>query len=251
MNAKIRQAIRDHGRLPVDIDTLADDADLFQAGMTSHASVNVMLALEDGFDIEFPDRMLKRSVFESVVGDRRGADRARARVAGMSVTAMPTAPVPGRRARGSPRDDRRGPRRRRRPRCPLPVEAVDALRERRRAVGVRADRARRRRGLVRGDRAVPASSSARLLRDRDGVRDASDPGRRRSSVISRPARGSRPTCAELCERAAPDRLGDLRGRHRRRHGPLDRCRSPRRTAGCSASRSRPRRSATALTPTTC
>jgi acyl carrier protein len=34
--------------------------------MTSHASVNVMLALEDHFDIEFPDRMLKRSVFESI-----------------------------------------------------------------------------------------------------------------------------------------------------------------------------------------
>jgi acyl carrier protein len=34
--------------------------------MTSHASVNVMLALEDHFDVEFPDRMLKRSVFESI-----------------------------------------------------------------------------------------------------------------------------------------------------------------------------------------
>jgi acyl carrier protein len=66
MNEKIRQAIRDHGRMPVDVDTLPDDADLYQAGMTSHASVNVMLALEDAFDIEFPDRMLQRSVFESV-----------------------------------------------------------------------------------------------------------------------------------------------------------------------------------------
>jgi acyl carrier protein len=66
MNEKIRQAIKDHGRMPADIDTLADDADLYQAGMTSHASVNVMLALEDAFDVEFPDRMLQRSVFESV-----------------------------------------------------------------------------------------------------------------------------------------------------------------------------------------
>jgi acyl carrier protein len=66
MNEKIRQAIRDHARLPVDVDTLTDDADLYQAGMTSHASVNVMLALEDAFEIEFPDRMLQRSVFESV-----------------------------------------------------------------------------------------------------------------------------------------------------------------------------------------
>jgi acyl carrier protein len=52
--------------LPVAVASLADDDDLYQAGMTSHASVNVMLALEDAFDIEFPDRMLKRSVFESI-----------------------------------------------------------------------------------------------------------------------------------------------------------------------------------------
>jgi acyl carrier protein len=63
---EIRQVISEHGRLPVDVQTLSDDADLYEAGMTSHASVNVMLGLEDRFDIEFPDRMLKRSVFESI-----------------------------------------------------------------------------------------------------------------------------------------------------------------------------------------
>jgi acyl carrier protein len=66
MRDQIRQVIREHGHLSVDIDTLADDASLYQAGMTSHASVNVMIALEDSFDIEFLDSMLKRSVFESV-----------------------------------------------------------------------------------------------------------------------------------------------------------------------------------------
>lgn len=66
MKDQIRQVIRDHGHLAVDVDSLADDADLYQAGMTSHASVNVMIALEDTFDIEFLDSMLKRSVFESV-----------------------------------------------------------------------------------------------------------------------------------------------------------------------------------------
>lgn len=62
----IRQILAQHGRLPVDVDRLADDDDLYQAGMTSHASVSVMLALEDHFDIEFPDSMLTRDVFESV-----------------------------------------------------------------------------------------------------------------------------------------------------------------------------------------
>lgn len=66
MNAEIRQVLRDHARLAVDVDGLADDADLFRAGMTSHASVSLMLALEDTFDVEFPDAMLKRGVFESV-----------------------------------------------------------------------------------------------------------------------------------------------------------------------------------------
>lgn len=66
MKDRIRQVIDEHGHLSVDLATLADDADLYQAGMTSHASVNVMIALEDTFDVEFLDSMLKRSVFESV-----------------------------------------------------------------------------------------------------------------------------------------------------------------------------------------
>jgi acyl carrier protein len=63
---RVRQIIREYGRLPSDLDSLDDDADLYQAGMTSHASVNLMLALESAFDVEFPDAMLKRSVFQSV-----------------------------------------------------------------------------------------------------------------------------------------------------------------------------------------
>jgi acyl carrier protein len=64
--AAVREIVKEHGRLAVDLDTLPDEANLYEAGMTSHASVNVMLALEDAFDIEFPDDMLKRSVFESI-----------------------------------------------------------------------------------------------------------------------------------------------------------------------------------------
>jgi acyl carrier protein len=63
---RVRQIIREHGRLPADLDKIDDEADLYQAGMTSHASVNVMLALESEFDVEFPDAMLKRTVFQSV-----------------------------------------------------------------------------------------------------------------------------------------------------------------------------------------
>ncbi len=66
----IRAILREHGRLASDAGALLDETDLYQAGMTSHASVNVMLALEGKFDVEFPDRMLKRSVFESIAAIR-------------------------------------------------------------------------------------------------------------------------------------------------------------------------------------
>jgi acyl carrier protein len=46
--------------------TVADGDDLYAAGLTSHASVELMLQLEDEFNIEFPERLLKRSTFESI-----------------------------------------------------------------------------------------------------------------------------------------------------------------------------------------
>ncbi len=70
MTDDIRAIVREHAKLAVDVTTLADDSDLYAAGMTSHASVNVMLALEGKFDLEFPDRMLQRRVFESVAAIR-------------------------------------------------------------------------------------------------------------------------------------------------------------------------------------
>jgi acyl carrier protein len=66
LESRIRNVLREHGRLNRDASSLDRDADLYQSGMTSHASVNVMLALEGAFDIEFPDAMLKRSVFSSI-----------------------------------------------------------------------------------------------------------------------------------------------------------------------------------------
>ncbi len=39
--------------------------------MTSHASVAVMLALEETFDVEFPEHMLRKSTFESIASIER------------------------------------------------------------------------------------------------------------------------------------------------------------------------------------
>ncbi len=66
LNSEIRRVLNDAGRLPLDANTLGDHADLYLAGMSSHASVDVMLELEDTFDVEFPAEMLNRSAFESI-----------------------------------------------------------------------------------------------------------------------------------------------------------------------------------------
>jgi acyl carrier protein len=66
MEEHIRSVLAEHARLRVSAEALRPDDDLFEAGMTSHASVNVMLGLEDAFDVEFPEAMLKKSTFESI-----------------------------------------------------------------------------------------------------------------------------------------------------------------------------------------
>ncbi len=71
---EIRQIVADNGKLAVDVSTLSDDDDLFDSGMTSHANVNVMLALEDVFDIEFPERLLRRSTFQTLASIRETVD---------------------------------------------------------------------------------------------------------------------------------------------------------------------------------
>jgi acyl carrier protein len=62
----IRSILSEHARLLVDVDTLTDDADLYQAGLTSLSTVNLMLALEEHFDVEFLDSMLGRKTFSSI-----------------------------------------------------------------------------------------------------------------------------------------------------------------------------------------
>ncbi len=66
MQDRIREVLAVHGRMAVDPREVDDQADLYDLGMTSHASVDVMLALEDAFDIEFPEEVLKKSTFASV-----------------------------------------------------------------------------------------------------------------------------------------------------------------------------------------
>lgn len=66
MNKTIRDLVAKFGKLPVSIDQVADDADLYTAGLTSFASVQLMLGIEEAFDIEFPDNLLNRKSFSSI-----------------------------------------------------------------------------------------------------------------------------------------------------------------------------------------
>lgn len=64
--SEIRRILNDAGRLPLDAYALDEHADLYAAGMSSYASVDVMLELEDTFEVEFPARMVNRKLFESI-----------------------------------------------------------------------------------------------------------------------------------------------------------------------------------------
>lgn len=62
----IREIVVQHGRLTVDVKSLDEDCDLYGVGLTSLATVGIMLALEDRFEVEFPESMLSRGTFRSI-----------------------------------------------------------------------------------------------------------------------------------------------------------------------------------------
>jgi acyl carrier protein len=66
VEAQIRSILKGTDYLQVNVDSLAEDADLYAAGLNSHATVNLMLSLEEAFDIELPDRLLRRRTFSSI-----------------------------------------------------------------------------------------------------------------------------------------------------------------------------------------
>jgi acyl carrier protein len=70
METEIRRVLDEHGRLPRDAARIGDHDDLFDLGLSSHASVNVMVALEDAFGVEFPEPLLRKSTFQSVAAIR-------------------------------------------------------------------------------------------------------------------------------------------------------------------------------------
>ncbi|HYG84933.1 MAG TPA: acyl carrier protein [Azospirillum sp.] len=70
MDPEIRSILGESGWLAMDVAGLSDEDDLYAAGLTSHGSVNLMLALEERFQVEFPEHLLRRRTFESIAAIR-------------------------------------------------------------------------------------------------------------------------------------------------------------------------------------
>ncbi|MVA27682.1 acyl carrier protein [Agrobacterium vitis] len=66
MNETIRTILSKVGGLQVAVTEVAADADLYALGLSSFASVQLMLGIEEAFDIEFPDHLLNRKSFASI-----------------------------------------------------------------------------------------------------------------------------------------------------------------------------------------
>jgi acyl carrier protein len=66
LTSPIRQILAQHGRLAIEVGTLKDSSNLYEAGLTSLATVSLMLALENHFNVEFSEAMLSRRTFQSI-----------------------------------------------------------------------------------------------------------------------------------------------------------------------------------------
>jgi acyl carrier protein len=66
IDEKVRAVVGSYGGLSVAVDDVDPEDNLYELGMTSAATLNVMLALEEAFDIEFPEELLEREIFGSL-----------------------------------------------------------------------------------------------------------------------------------------------------------------------------------------
>ena len=63
---EVREVVKQCAGLKGDTDALDAHADLYAAGMTSFASVEVMLGLEERFGIVFPQDLIQRDRFKTI-----------------------------------------------------------------------------------------------------------------------------------------------------------------------------------------
>ncbi len=66
VEAEIRRILAEHTRLGDQAAGIDRTANLFEAGLDSVAAVGVMLAIEEAFNLEFPQTGLVRATFSTI-----------------------------------------------------------------------------------------------------------------------------------------------------------------------------------------
>lgn len=66
LEREVREAISRQARLAVPVAELSSGASLYAVGLSSHATVHVMLDLEEAFDVEFPDELITKDTFATI-----------------------------------------------------------------------------------------------------------------------------------------------------------------------------------------
>ena len=66
MEAQVRAILQDYSGLGDSAQSISVHTNLWRTGMTSLASVQVMLALESAFGFEFPESKLRHATFASI-----------------------------------------------------------------------------------------------------------------------------------------------------------------------------------------
>lgn len=66
MKDEIRKIVGSIAHIDVSPERIADDDDLYEAGLSSLNTIQLMLVIEKHFNIEIPDEQLNRQLFGSI-----------------------------------------------------------------------------------------------------------------------------------------------------------------------------------------
>jgi len=75
MEDRIRNILKQLNELSSLVDGLDAKASLYDAGLSSFGTVELMVALESDFGIQFPDSLLTRETFESISSIRAAVEK--------------------------------------------------------------------------------------------------------------------------------------------------------------------------------
>lgn len=86
---EIRSIVIEQAQLPIEAQKISDTMDLDEAGITSLGRMNVILALEDRYQITFPDEMMTRKNFSSITAMSKAVDTVLSKVYGFFAAYIP------------------------------------------------------------------------------------------------------------------------------------------------------------------